>query len=319
MMQRQEVVATAPGKVILFGEHAVVYGRPAIAVPVTQVRATAVVRPGAGDEIRLVATDLGRDLILTEAQAIDPLAATLRRIQEAAGVSSLPGMTISISSQIPIASGLGSGAAVTVAIIRAVAEYLGLSAVATREWISALAYEVEKIHHGTPSGIDNTVVTYELPVYFMRQKPQNRIETFTVAVPLRLLVADSGLPSHTKAVVADVRQLWLGDRGRFEDLFDQCGDIANGARLAIERGNLGEVGRLMNLNQGVLREITVSSPLLERLVEAAAHSGALGAKLSGAGRGGNMIALVTAETEEEVRQALLSAGARTVLSSVISA
>lgn len=310
--------ATAPGKVILFGEHAVVYGRPAIAAPVSQLRATASVTANVGAGVRLLAPDLGIDIAMAEAATDDPLAAALRQVMKATGVSRLPDLSLTVTSQIPVASGLGSGAAIAAAIIRAAADFLGQGALATPEWVSALTYEVEKIHHGTPSGIDNTVVVYERPVYFVKQHPANKIETFPVAVPIRLLIADTGTRSATKAVVAAVRQQWQAETERFERLFDGCGQLAEGARVAIQQGDLAGIGRLMNENQRLLQLMNVSSGELDRLVKAARASGALGAKLSGAGRGGNMIALVTLDREESVRQSLVANGASQVISSVIA-
>ncbi|MGB5058898.1 MAG: mevalonate kinase [Candidatus Promineifilaceae bacterium] len=307
--------ATAPGKIILFGEHAVVYGRPAIAAPVSQLRATAVVEDSPSPGIRLLAADLGTDIQLDEAAADDPVAAVVRQMQAAAHLPRLPDLTITVTSQIPIASGLGSGAAITAAVIRALALHLGLSHLSSDDWVSDLTYEIEKIHHGTPSGIDNTVVAYEKPVYFVRQQPQNRIEPFAVAEPLILLVADTGQSSSTKTVVGDVRRQWLADMARFEAIFDGCGRIAREARQAIETGDVSQVGRLMDENHHLLQEMTVSSRELDGLVLAARATGALGAKLSGAGRGGNMIALVSDEAETAVRRALLQAGARSVLTS----
>jgi mevalonate kinase len=149
------IKASAPGKVILFGEHAVVYGRPAIAVPVSQVRAEAVVQSSREEGIRLIAPDINIDTTLADAAEDDPLAAAFRQVKKATGLARLPNMTVTVGSQIPVASGLGSGAAISAAIIRAVANFLGLSHLATNEWVSALTYEVERIHHGTPSGIDN--------------------------------------------------------------------------------------------------------------------------------------------------------------------
>lgn len=309
--------ASAPGKIILFGEHAVVYGRPAIAAPVSQVRATAVVQPNPVSGVRIIAPNLDADFTLDAADPDDALVATIRQIQRAAGLTELPDLIITVRSDIPIASGLGSGAAIAAAVIRAVAGQLGLAHLATDEWVSNLAYEVEKIHHGTPSGIDNTVVAYEMPVYFVRRQPQNRIETFAVQRPLRLLVADTGVRSSTKIAVGDVRRHWQADPARFEALFDGCGRIANTARAAIETGDVAHIGRLMTANQQLLQEMTVSSPELERLVAAAMQAGALGAKLSGAGRGGNMIALVEDERETAVRAALHAAGVKAILTTII--
>ena len=311
------IQASAPGKIILFGEHAVVYGRPAIAAPVSQIRATAVVQPNDEAGVRIIAPDLEADFHLDDVDTDAALVATMRQIQAAAGLEQWPGLIVTVRSQIPVASGLGSGAAITAAVIRAVARYLELDHLATDEWVSNLTYEVEKIHHGTPSGIDNTVVAYERPVYFARQRPHNRIEPFSVARPLRLLVGDTGVRSATKVVVGDVRRHWQAEPDRFETLFDGCGRIAVAARKAIEVGESAEVGRLMTENQRLLAQMTVSSPELETLIAAALGAGALGAKLSGAGRGGNMLALVTAASETAVRDALHAAGAQSVLATTV--
>ncbi len=317
MGEKEPVSATAPGKIILFGEHAVVYGRPAIAVPLTHIRATATIQAVRSRGVILVAPDLGIERNLDEAGPDDALALTVKQVQTAARLQRLPDMSIVVTSDIPIAAGLGSGAAITAATTRALAHFLGLGALASARWISDLTFEVEKIHHGTPSGIDNTVVAYERPVYFVRQEPQNLIETFNVQRPLRLLIGDTGISSSTKSVVGDVRRRWQKDPRRYNVLFDGCGALSKAAREAIEIGDYVEIGRLMNKNHALLIDMTVSSPELDRLVLAAIDAGALGAKMSGGGRGGNMIALVTADSENAVRAALSAAGANRVLQSII--
>lgn len=307
--------ASAPGKIILFGEHAVVYGRPAIAAPVTQVRATATVQDNPETGIILRAPDLGREYELQQASENDPFARAVHLVIASAGFFRMPDLIITIRSTIPIASGLGSGAAMASAVIRALARHFTLDFMTTNEWVSDATYQVEKLLHGTPSGIDNTVVSYQQPVYFLRQQPANLIETFTVAQPLHLLIADTGIASSTKAVVGDVRRQWKADRPRFEMLFDHCGRIAKAARQAIETGQIDKLGRLMRENHTCLKEMTVSSPELDNLITAAENAGALGAKLSGAGRGGNIIALVTADSAAPIHQALLNTGAKQVLKS----
>jgi mevalonate kinase len=304
------VTATAPGKAILFGEHAVVYGRPAIAVPVLEVEASAEVRPaGTGFEIR--AADLGLVFSLDDAPPGDPLAVAVRLTLEALGREP-PAVTLTIRSTIPVASGLGSGAAVSVAVIRAVARYLG--AELADGIVSELAYEVEKIHHGTPSGIDNTVVAFRRPVYYRRGQP---IETLRIGRPFQLLIADTGRPSPTKATVADVRAAWRERPEHYEVLFDEIAQLVEAARAAIERGKTEALGPLMDRNQMFLEELGVSSPELQRLIEAARAAGAGGAKLSGGGRGGNLIVLVEPETAGPVREALGQAGAANVIATLV--
>ncbi|CUS05153.2 Mevalonate kinase [Candidatus Promineifilum breve] len=313
------ITATAPGKVILFGEHAVVYGRPALAAPVTQLRAKAELTPTSEPDVLLVAPDVGRAALLSRTEPNNPLAAVVRIVETHCRCSLSAGYTLSVTSAIPIAGGLGSGAAIAIAIIRALGQYLEQADSFTPEVVSRLAYEVERLHHGTPSGIDNTVIAYERPVYFVRRAPQPLIETFAQARPLRLIIGDTGVSSRTKDVVGDVGRQWAADRAEFETIFDACGRIAEAGRAALAAGDLPAVGALMDENHDWLRRMTVSSPPLDALVGAARAAGALGAKLSGAGRGGNMIALVTAETEAAVSAALLAAGAARVMTSDVGA
>ncbi len=298
------IETTAPGKIILFGEHAVVYGQPAIAIPVSQLRTRVVITDDAPYSV-LDLPDLGGQFPITAKpmEGEEPLMAAVREVQAYLGLSQLPPMRITLTSDIPIASGLGSGAAAACAIVRGLLRHFAQDA--TNETVNELVYNVEKLYHGTPSGIDNTVVTYEQPLFFMRGKEGKGVrEAFTVGAPLQLLIADTGVKSPTLVAVGDVRRQWLDAPEQFERLFAACGEIARRARGAIERGDLLEVGRLMVENQAVLRAMTVSSAELDTLVDTALAAGALGAKLSGGGRGGNMIALVTNESQEAVAAAL---------------
>ena len=295
----------APGKIILFGEHAVVYGRPAIAVPVRQVRARAEIWPAGACLVE--AADLARLIAVAAAPESDPFARIVRLTCEALA-KPLPPWRIRVTSDIPMAAGLGSGAAIAAAMVRAM--LAGFAASLDNAAISALVYEVEKIHHGAPSGIDNTVVVYEQPVWYVRgASPQ----PFAVARPIHLLIADTGVASPTRIAVGDVRRAREQNKARYESLFDAAEEIARQARAAIESGDIAALGLLMDANQHVLAEMGVSSPELARLIQAARDAGARGAKLSGAGRGGNMIALVRTEDAARVRRALISAGALRVI------
>lgn len=302
-------VAHAPGKVILFGEHAVVYGQPAVAVPVLDVRATAAIDDApSGSGITVVAKDLNRTFHLFDVPRDDPLrvivSATLARL----GVGMRVDLKITVSSTIPVARGLGSGAAVSTAIARALGKHLGHWL--TSRAVSDLVFETEKIYHGTPSGIDNTVIAFEKPVYFVKDKIR---DVFWVRKPFQLVIGDTGIVSPTKVAVGDVRAAWKQDRKRYEEIFDEIGTLAHMGREAIETGDVEAIGRLMSANQKMLRLLDVSSPELEGLIEAARQGGALGAKLAGAGRGGNMIAVVTPETVGQVSMMLRLAGAKNVI------
>jgi mevalonate kinase len=326
-------VGRAPGKVILFGEHAVVYARPALAVPVTQVQAEAVVEPGErGAGLTIVAADLGETIAVRDAPPDHHLAAAARLTLTRFGLDD-PDWRVTVRSTIPIASGMGSGAAVSAAIVRALAEageqrsggaeeqgtrgavsfQLPASSFQPAD-ISALVYEVERLHHGTPSGIDNTVVVYGQPVYFVRGQPP---QTFHIGRPFTLAIADTGIHSPTKVAVGDVRRAWEQEPLRFESLFDRVAAVVEAARSAIAAGQPERLGPLMDENHALLQEIGVSSLELDALVAAARSAGALGAKLSGGGRGGNMIALVTEATGPQVADALRAAGAVNAIVSTV--
>jgi mevalonate kinase len=302
------VKTSAPGKIILFGEHAVVYGRPALAVPVTQVHADVKVAASDRPGIWIDAPDIHLHSDLNSLPSEHPIASVIHNFLFLSRLSPFPNLNIHISSSIPVASGLGSGAAVTVALVRALSSHLKFPM--TDEQVNAFAYEIEKLHHGTPSGIDNTVVTYAKPVYFIKGQP---IETFTVGRPFTIVIGDTGISAPTKESVGDVRKLWEADKAKWEGIFDEVGEIAKMARDAIERGNTKELGILMNKNHALLQKMTVSSPELDNLVSAARKAGALGAKLSGGGRGGNMIALVDTDRAESVARSLMEAGARNTI------
>jgi hypothetical protein len=134
-------------------------------------------------------------------------------------------------------------------------------------------YEVERIYHGTPSGIDNTVIAHEQPVYFIWGQPP---EPLPVGGVLHLLVADSGVPSQTREVVGDVRRRWEAEPARYEALFDRVAEEVEAARRAIAQGDVRALGERMDANHELLREMGVSAPVLDRLVEAARRAGALG-------------------------------------------
>lgn len=309
------ISASAPGKVILFGEHAVVYGQPAIAVPVQQVAARAIVTPiiqAASGTVHIEAPQVGMDADLVSLPETDPLATAVRVTLNELKINKPPAFKLRINSTIPVAAGLGSGAAVSVASIRAISAFLGQSL--NDQTVSTLAFEVEKLHHGTPSGIDNTVVTFAKPVYFSKSQP---IQVLQVAKPFALVIADTGVASPTRVAVGDVRAAWEKDKQRYEAIFAAIGEIVKQARAAIESGNNSELGPLMDQNQVFLQEIGVSSPELDRLVGAAQQAGALGAKLSGGGRGGNMIALVEQGRFASVTSALQRADAKTVIKTVV--
>ena len=304
---------SAPAKVILVGEHAVVYGMPAIALPLSQVRACADYH--FGDHALVIHSAHDRRLLYHCSQKEDidknPLAAVVQLTARHLGSSDAHGK-IMIRSDIPIASGLGSGAAVSAALGRAVAALIKRDLPA--DVLNAIVYEVEKIHHGTPSGIDNTVVVYEKPVYFIKDKS---MEFLQMADPLHFVVADSGIAALTRETVADVRALYQRQKRQTGALLESIGELARQARACVAGAERRQLGVLMTRNHELLCQLGVSSSTLDRLVEAALTAGAHGAKLSGGGRGGIVIALVDENTTAAVEAALMAAGAKQVFTSSV--
>ncbi|MBI4926974.1 MAG: mevalonate kinase, partial [Anaerolineae bacterium] len=301
------ITGSAPGKIILFGEHAVVYGRPALAVPVNQVQAKVSVFAAPGAEPGQVIIDapgIGLKTGLERLPQDHPLVLAVLGVMNHLSLSRLPACTLRITSTIPIAAGLGSGAAVSVAIARALSSFLGKPL--NDENVNEIAFAVDQAHHGTPSGVDNTVITYNQPVYFVRGQPFERLP---VKYPFTLVIGNTGVHSATAAVVSEVRRRWQSDPNRYEALFDRIADLSRQARQVIEQGHPPDLGPLMNANHALLIETGVSSAELDRLVDAARAAGALGAKLCGAGWGGNMIALVEPGSADRIVDALKNAGA----------
>ncbi len=303
------VTRTACAKIILCGEHAVVYGRPAIALPLSHLRARATVAAGTG-AFRINAPDIRADFDIVS-DPTRPLSVLSRLTFEALGQSPAAAI-LTIMSDIPPASHLGSSASVAVACARAIAAYCGRELLADEA--SRLAFEVEKIYHGSPSGIDNTAVAYEQPVWFARGRPDAGAIIISIPQSPHLVIADTGVAVPTRVPVGDVRKGWEADPARFERLFDQVADAVTAARNALLTSDWPALGAQMNTNHALLQQLGVSSPELDALCDTARRAGALGAKLSGGGRGGNMIALAPdAQSADQLRIALRASGAARVM------
>lgn len=308
-------VGQAPGKILLIGEHAVVYGHPAIAIPVRGVQARAEVELSREPGVTLLAPDLNAEA-RSDAKAPPRLAPFLKlttAVMELFGEQA-QGLRIRLHSTIPIGRGMGSGAAMSVALVSGLCKALGRKLDADQ--VAELSLEAEREFHGTPSGVDSAVVALDEPIYFVRGKPPQPI---TVGPSVfRFVIADTGIESPTADVVAAVRQAREHDRARYDACFWELGSMASVAREVIRGGAPAELGICMNHSHNLLREIGVSSPELDRLVETAVEKGAFGAKLSGAGRGGVMIALVGDDADEDRLSAELRlAGAENVYTTTL--
>jgi mevalonate kinase len=277
------------GKTILFGEHFVVYGLPAIAAAIGSTT-TAIVRRT--QEPGWTLTDNRPAVPGYKKKKLDEQTASIENILRFADIDlTETGIHITLGGKLVCASGIGASAASCTAIARALNEEFRLG------WddnkVNACAYEGEKGYHGTPSGIDNTAATFGGIVWFKRnlEGGEPTIETIKMKEPTDIVIASTGITASTKEVVADVRRIKEAKGNWFDRITEDYLGIVNTARQGFEDHDLQLIGLLMNQNHNLLIEIDVSCVELEELVGVSRQAGAWGAKLTGTGRGGNMVAL----------------------------
>jgi mevalonate kinase len=300
--------ASASAKIILFGEHAVVYGQPAVAIPIQDIRTSAAISIDAAVTDPVIeAKDLKIETTIGAASHPESIAHIIKTIELINDkIAKLPksGWRLTIWSKIPIGRGLGSSAATSIAIIRALTKAM-MKVIAPRDLIN-YSFELEKIHHGTPSGIDNTVISLEKPILFRKDREPSPIHPGSMF----FIVGDTGISKKTGDVVAQVAAARDKNPEQFDRIFTQIGQIARDGALALKDGDAKKLGKLMDENQNLLQRIGVSSTELESLVDAAKMRGALGAKLCGAGKGGCMVAVAKdGVTAGNIAADLLKAGA----------
>jgi len=296
--------STGHGKVILLGEHAVVYGSHVLAAPVP-LGVEARAEPG-GDGAELFIPRWGVERQLpADPQDWHAFEKPIGLILQRLGLAK-QSLRLFVFPHVPRAMGLGCSAALAVAVIRALDQqfHLGL----TDAEVNALAFECEKVAHGHPSGIDNHVATYHDCTLFQRGEPPVW-RTLQPGAPLPLVIGLTGIESLTARTVAHVRQAWERDSERYDRLFAEIDRLSLEGAEALEAGDLARLGDRMNVCQGLLNAIGVSCGTLEQLIDTARDHGALGAKLTGGGGGGAMLALCRDATNQaRVARALEEAG-----------
>lgn len=298
----KEPLAAGYGKIILFGEHAVVYGRHALAAPVPLAIQAKV--EDAADGVEVIIPRWNVEARLHEpANQRQGFQKQFGIILGELGLEKRP-MKIEIFPNVPRAMGLGGSAAFAVAVIRALDRHFGLGL--SDEDVNDLAFESEKVAHGTPSGIDNTMATFGRLMLYRKGNPPLR-EFLTVGEPVTFVVGMTGVETLTHKMVTRVRQNWERNTALYERIFNEIDALTLQGVKALQAHDLEQLGDLMNVCQGLLNALQVSSWELEELVQIARDNGALGAKLTGGGGGGAMIALC-AGNADAVKQAMQAKG-----------
>ena len=295
------------GKTILFGEHFVVYGLPSI-VSALGAYTTA--------DVKVVK---GNGWTVNDQRPATPGYKEQKYIEAMQSIANIINhlkvdienqrLEISFAGDLIAASGVGASAAQCTSLARALSETFNLNL--DDEKINEAAYEGEKAYHGTPSGIDNTASTYGGLIWFVRNlgAGKNTMDLLRSPRKMLIVIANSGITASTTEVVADVRRLREENPEKIEKIFGEYKKLVEAAKKALLKGDIATIGNLMNQNHKMLQQITVSGEINDELVEIALENGAIGAKLTGTGRGGLVIGLAENEDiQEKIADALEKKG-----------
>jgi mevalonate kinase len=265
------------GKIIIFGEHFVVHGAPAIA-------------GGISNSAIVNVKKSGKNKIVTDQKVVEELSlAGIEAVLRSMDVREK--YEVHLEGDLPTYGGLGSSAAFCVGLVRALCDEKDIHL--TNDQVNRHAYAGEVAFHGNPSGIDNTMATHGGVVEFKRGRTlaESKFDFIEVKKPLDLVVSFTGKYSPTPKMVERVRKFREDDEAEFQQLMDEYMGIAINGRKALEKGQTDVVGQLMNENQSLLSELGVSDETNDAINKIALKEGALGAKVTGGGGGGCSIAL----------------------------
>lgn len=304
---RKVVQVSAPSKIILAGEHSVVYGQPALVIAIDKrafakvERTGSIVKPIIQITTQNYGTSIstpfsvGYEFFANQPAHFHPLLQIIQSIYVKEGLHD--SLKIDIHSEIPKGAGLGSSAAVCVSLSAALASAFELDY--SLEDISALAFEGEKVVHGTPSGVDNTIATFGGCLRYQ----QGKIKSVRGS-DIQLIIGNTGISHETKTWVSKVRSRYDAYPEVIAPIIEAMGFLVGEAEKYLTSGDLERLGELFDINHGLLSTIGVSIPRLDQLVNIARTAGAYGAKLTGAGGGGCMFALVDEKNQQSVFESL---------------
>jgi mevalonate kinase len=310
------VRASAPGKCILFGEHAVVYGYPAIAMAIS-LKSTCIVEELNDSKIEIKLENFNQtyeykdldELFNKFPPHIEQIRYMFKIIHERFKIR-VNKIRLTISSTLFPRSGLGSSASIAVALVMAFDAYYALEL--KKKEISKIAFELEKIIHGTPSGIDNTVCTFGNVIFFQ----EKNFRYIDIPNSFKILITYTNLDHNTKLAIEQLRELKNEEPFFCDFIFDKIGFYTKLAELELIDGNLNEIGNLMNINQKLLAALNLSNNAISRIIEIANENGAYGSKLTGAGLGGCVISIGNEDVLVEISQILNKKGYKSFIANI---
>lgn len=294
---RKSASGQAHSKLILMGEHAVVYNEPAIAIPFNTLSVTSIIKPHIG-KVKFISQFFSGDLDQMPEKMqglVECIKAVCQKLNQ-----SVRDFQIELKSSIPIGRGLGSSAAIAVSLVRGLYNFFNEKL--NHEALTMFVDLAEKYAHGTPSGIDREATTHNHPIFFQRNQ---QVEEVEIGKPLHLVVADTGRIGDTHASVASVQQQYQQNQHVTKQRIERLGQLTRQARQHLEIGRVKELGQLLDEAHSELRALRVSDPGLDHYVKVSKAAGALGAKLTGGGRGGCMLALVDSVKQAKIVEAAL--------------
>lgn len=304
-MNHKMSVGVAHSKVILVGEHAVVHGQPAIAIPFPLIGVESIVKPIEGDIY--VDSELYQGLLYEAPPALKGIADTIYQTLEQLNLPKQD-LFISIKSSIPPGKGLGSSASVAIAIVKSLFNYAGESY--TNNDILPLANISESYAHGAPSGIDSLTIASPCPIWYQKDGPTQQIMPQS---DFHFVVADTGQMADTKTAVSTVKQMLKFAPKKVYSQIERIGELTHLAKDSLEESSKQLLGKVLDEAQKELESMGVSNASLNRLIHYAKKEGALGAKLTGGGNGGCIIALARNEMHAiQIGEKLKKIGAATV-------